>query len=94
MITIYEDTIGKEIKIMPENYVKLNDVLKIIKLERSFNRLVMNKNKHNKKVVYACKAKESMIDLITQQIIQLRINQLRINEDTLRKELNNDFCNS
>lgn len=89
MITVYEDAIGKEIEIMPEYYVKLNDVLKIIKLERSFNRLVMNKNKHNKKVVYACKAKESMIDLITQQIIQLRID-----EDTIRKELSNDYRNS
>lgn len=89
MIVVYEDSIGKENKMMPESYVKLDDVLKIIKLERSFNRLVMNKNKHNKKVVYACKAKESMIDLITQQIIQLRIN-----EDTLRKELNNDFRSS
>ena len=89
MITVHEDAIGKEIETMPEYYVKLNDVLKIIKLERSFNRLVMNKNKHNKKIVYACKAKESMIDLITQQIIQLRIN-----EDTIRKELNNDNRNS
>lgn len=82
MITVYEDAIGKEIEIMPKNYVKLDDVLRIIKLERSFNRLVMNKNKHNKKVVYTCKAKESMIDLITQQIIRLKIN-----EDTVRKEL-------
>ncbi len=89
MITVHENAIGKEIEIMPKNYVKLDDVLRIIKLERSFNRLVMNKNKHNKKVVYACKAKESMIDLITQQIIQLRID-----EDTIRKELSNDYRNS
>lgn len=89
MIVIYEDAIGKGIGTMSENYVKLDDVLKIIKLERSFNQLVMNKNKHNKKIVYACKAKESMIDLIAQQI-----NQLRINEDTLRKELSNDYRNS
>lgn len=89
MIVLYEDSIGKENKMMPESYVKLDDVLRIVKLERSFNRLVMNKNKHNKKVVYACKAKESMIDLITQQIIQLRIN-----EDTIRNELNNDNRNS
>lgn len=89
MITVHEDAIGKEIEIMPKNYVKLDDVLRIVKLERSFNRLVMNKNKHNKKVVYACKAKESMIDLITQQIIQLRID-----EDTIRKELSNDNRNS
>lgn len=89
MITVCKDAIGKEVETMPKNYVKLDDVLRIIKLERSFNRLVMNKNKHNKKVVYACKAKESMIDLITQQIIQLRID-----EDTIRKELNNDFRSS
>ena len=89
MITVHEDAIGKEIEIMPKNYVKLDDVLRIVKLERSFNRLVMNKNKHNKKVVYACKAKESMIDLITQQIIQLRID-----EDTIKKELSNDYRNS
>lgn len=89
MIVVYEDSIGKEIEIMSKNYVNLDDVLRIIKLERSFNQLVMKKNKGNKKVVYACKAKESMIDLITQQIIQLRIN-----EDTLRKELSNDYRNS
>jgi hypothetical protein len=89
MIVVYEDSIGKENKMMPENYVKLDDVLKIIKLERSFNQLVMKKNKNNKKIVYACQAKQSMIDLITQQIIQLRID-----EDTIRKELSNDYRNS
>lgn len=72
MIVVYEDSIGKENKMMPGNYVKLDDVLKIIKLERSFNQLVMKKNKNNKKIVYACKAKQSMIDLITQQIITLK----------------------
>ena len=76
MIVVYEDSIGKENKMMPENYVKLDDVLKIIKLERSFNQLVMKKNKNNKKIVYACKAKESMIDLITQQIITLKTTKI------------------
>lgn len=76
MIVVYEDSIGKENKMMPESYVKLDDVLKIIKLERSFNQLVMKKNKNNKKIVYACLAKQSMIDLITQQIITLKTTKI------------------
>jgi hypothetical protein len=76
MITVHEDTIGKEIEIMPKNYVKLDDVLRIIKLERSFNQLVMKKNKNNKKIVYACQAKQSMIDLIMQQIITLKTTKI------------------
>ncbi|BET21232.1 hypothetical protein [Solobacterium moorei] len=76
MIVVYEDSIGKENKVMPESYVKLDDVLKIIKLERSFNQLVMKKNKNNKKIVYACQAKQSMIDLITQQIITLKTTKI------------------
>lgn len=31
MIVVYEDSIGKETEFFPESYVKLEDVLKIIK---------------------------------------------------------------
>ena len=35
MIVVYEDSIGKETEFFPESYVKLEDVLKILKKRKN-----------------------------------------------------------
>lgn len=88
MIVVYEDSIGKETEFFPEAYVKLEDVLKIIKKERTLADMV-KKHSFETRIVYKCTGKINVFNIITQQIIDLKIN-----EDTLRKELNNDYRNS
>lgn len=88
MIVVYEDSIGKETEFFPESYVKLEDVLKIIKKERMLADMV-KKHSFETRVVYECTGKINVLNTIAQQIIDLKIS-----EDTLRKELNNDFRNS
>ena len=89
MIVVYEDSIGKETEFFPEPYVKLEDVLRIIKKEKVFADRVKRQHIEETKVVCECIGKIKVLNTITQQIIDLKIN-----EDTLRKELNNDYRNS
>lgn len=89
MIVVYEDSIGKETEFFPESYVKLEDVLRIINKEKMLAEKIIKQHFNKTKVVCECTGKIKVLNTITQQIIQLRIN-----EDTLRKELSNDFCNS
>lgn len=88
MIVVYEDSIGKETEFFPESYVKLGDVLRIINKEKMFVEKVKN-HTYEKAVEYECIGKIKVLNTIAQQVIDLKIS-----EDTLRKELNNDFCNS
>jgi hypothetical protein len=88
MIVVYEDSIGKETEFFPESYVKLKDVLRIINKEKMFVEKVKN-HTYEKAVEYECIGKIKVLNTIAQQVIDLKIS-----EDTLRKELNNDFCNS
>lgn len=88
MIVVYEDSIGKETEFFPESYVKLEDVLRIIKKEKMLADNIAKHYLSKTKVVWECTGKIKVLNTITQQIIDLKIN-----EDTLRKELNNDYRN-
>ena len=88
MIVVYEDSIGKETEFFPESYVKLEDVLRIINKEKMFVERV-KKHTYERTVEYECMGKIKVLNTIAQQIIDLKIS-----EDTLKKELNNDFRDS